>query len=329
MSFQRRLLLTRAAALAAAWTPLPGMSQAFPNRPLRIIVPYTAGGSVDAYVRRVATGLSASLGQTVIVDNRPGADNAIAMGLLTKAAPDGHTIAVVGSSLVVNPILQKNVQFAPADLAPITRLAIAPQFLAVSSTLQVQTMQEFISAAKSASAPISCGSASSGLRAIGGVLQEVGGIKLIDVPYKGEAPIMNDLLAGHVQCAFMSGGSVAAHYNFNQRAQAKVRPLAVVANERSRAFPEVPTFKELGMPDVSDLSLWNGFFAPLGTPQAIVEKMAAEIAKVVASAEVRSYMEGQAFVTPSTNLPSEFAHALKADMERWQGIARRFKLEPI
>ena len=307
------------AALVSAFAA----AQGFPNKPVRIIVPFAPGGATDIVTRVVAQKLNEIWGQQVIVDNRAGAGGNIGGELAAKSAPDGYTLFMTSGSIVTaNQHIYKKMPFDPAkDLVPVTNVASGPQVLVVTPTFPPKTVREFIALAKARPGQISYGSAGFGSQthlAAENFLY-VAKIEVVHVPYKGEAPAIVDTMAGQVP---FSTPNLAAAINYIQ--QMKLRALGVTSKQRSPQLPAVPAVAET-LPGFENLG-WFGFMVPAGTSKEIIDKIYRDTAKALESADVKSRFDGLG-MAPVGNSPADFAKYVREETERWAKIVRERKLQ--
>ena len=291
---------------------------AYPARPVRIIVPQTPGASTDLTARLIAQKLNAVLGQPVIVENRPGAGSIVGTEIVAKATPDGHTLLVVASSIVLNPILQKNLPFDPQrDLAPITQLSSFPNMLVVHPGVPVKTVQDLIALAKAKPGALNYGSAgtATGTHLSAELFKYMTGTEMVHVPYKGGGAAIPALLGGQVQLMFSS--TVAA---FPHVRAGKLRAIAVTSPQRSPGAPEVPTIAESGVPGY-DHTPWNGFFAPAKTPRPIIERLNTEVARIIHAPETKAIFTNDG-AEPVGNKPEAFAAIIKSETAKWTKVIR-------
>ncbi|MGZ8210984.1 MAG: Bug family tripartite tricarboxylate transporter substrate binding protein [Burkholderiales bacterium] len=298
-------------------------AQAFPARPVRVIVPFAPGGATDIVTRLVSHRLTDVWGHTVVVDNRAGASGNIGADLTAKATPDGYTLLMTSGSIVTaNPLLFKKLAYSPErDLVAITNVASGPQVIAVQPSQPAKTLKDFIAAVKAKPRALSYGSA--GVATQTHLAAEnflyTAGIDMVHVPYKGEGPALTDLVAGQIQ---MVTANLSAAIGFIQ--QGRLRGLAVTSKERVRQLPDVPAAAET-LPGFENLG-WFGFMAPAGTPKATIDKIYRDTAKVLESQEMRSRFE-QLGMAPVGNPPDAFAKAIKEESVRWATIIRDRKLQ--
>lgn len=313
-----RCTLTLLPMLIAAATAAAQPAMNYPNKPLRIIVPQSAGGSTDLTARLVAQKLSDALGQPVVVDNRPGAGSIIGTDLVAKATPDGYTILVVASSITINPSLYKKLPFDPVrDLAPITQLSAFPNILVVHPAVPVKTVQELMALAKAKPGQLNYGSSGSGTgtHLSAELFKSMTGVDMVHVPYKGGGPAVTALIGGQVQLNFATIPSVLPHVRAG-----KLRAVAVTTLKRSSAAPEVPTIAESGVPGY-DHGPWNGMLAPAKTPKAIIARLNAEVAKIVHLPEAKAVLVHEG-AEPVGNAAEAFAAIIRAETVKWEKVIR-------
>lgn len=310
-----------AAALLAGIAPAVG-ADGYPIRPVRIVVPFAAGGATDIVTRLVGQKLYDMWGQSVVVDNRAGAGGNIGAELVAKSAPDGYTILMTSGSIVTaNPHIYRKMPFDPAkDLQPITNVASGPQLLVVNASSPWKSVKDLIAAAKAKPKMITFGSAGFGTQTHLAAENFIytSGIDVVHIPYKGEAPALTDLLGGQVQ--FVTP-NLSAAIGFVQ--QGKLRGLAVTSKTRVKQLPDVPTVAET-LPGFENLG-WFGFMAPAGTPRAIVTRIQQDTAKALQGADVRGRLE-QLGMYATPNSPEEFAKDIREESKRWLKIVSERKL---
>lgn len=323
---RRAVVRTAGAALAlalASAAAVPSLAQAaYPDRPVKFIVPYSPGGLGDSFARIVAQGLSERLGQAVIVENMPGASQAIGAAAAAKAAPDGYTLFMgTQSGLVLNTIAQKKVPFdAVKDFAPVSMLFSSPLYLVVHPSVAAKTVPELIALAKSRPDQLTVATIGDGTSTSLGALmfQKRAGVKFMHVPYKGSAPAITDVLAGRVDVFFEGGASALPYVR-----QGKLRALASTAEERTeKAAPGLPTLKE-SFPGLS-LEVWFGIVAPAGTPKPIIDLLNKEIKAVQKTAKINELAANLgADVVPST--PEELGERIRKELVEYTTIMRAAK----
>ncbi|MDB5954092.1 tripartite tricarboxylate transporter substrate binding protein [Ramlibacter sp.] len=315
----RKLLCRLLLALLAL--PLPGVvfAQAWPNRAIRMVVPFSAGsGGTDLMARLIEQRLSASLGQRIVIDNRPGAGGVPATDMVAKAAPDGYTLLMTNVSLAANPYLYPKLPFDPLkDLAPVTMINSAPLLLVVHPSVPVASVKELLAYAKSHPGKLNYGSGGVGStpHLASELFKSLSGNDAVHVPYKGGAPALNDLVGG--QLSFMIE-NMAGTMPFVKAG--KLRALAITSAQRSPLAPELPTMGEAGVPGYEVIG-WNGIVAPRGTPPEIVARLQTEVARILRLPEVRQQMAALG-AEPVGNTPEEFGAFIKAEMVRWGTVIK-------
>lgn len=288
----------------------------YPVRTIRFVVPFPAGGVNDIVARIVAQKASEAMRQQWIVDNRPGAGGNIGTDYVAKAAADGYTLLSGGmGSLVMNPLIAKVPYDTVRDFAPVILTAKAPNVLLVHPSLPVQNVRGLIALSKSRPGDLNYGSGGVGStpHLSGALFASMSGINIVHVAYKGTAPATNDLVAGHVQMAFL--GIPAAYSHIKGR---RLRALAVTGTERSSSLPEVPTVAASGLQGY-DVNPWYGVLAPAGTPSDIVARLNAEISKIVKSADMQEKFSTYG-ADPATSTPEEYLAQIKADIAKWSKV---------
>jgi tripartite-type tricarboxylate transporter receptor subunit TctC len=290
----------------------------YPNRPVKLIVPFPPAGATDIVGRIVAQKLGEQMGQSVVVENKPGAGGSIGSDLAAKSAPDGYTLLMATSSThSIGPVLQKLPYDPLKDFAPITHVANVPNVLVVSPVLPVTSVQELIAYAKAR--PGQLNFASSGVGTIvhlnGELFKMLAGVDLVHVPYKGTALSIPDVANGSVAMLFDSLASVQPHIK-----SGRVRPIAVNAQKRSALLPEIPTLAEAGMP-AFDRYTWFGMFAPAGTPRDIVARVNAEVATALKAPDLlERFAAAGAEAVGST--PEQFVERIKSDAAKWAEVIK-------
>jgi len=301
----------------------PANAQAFPNKPVKLIVPFVAGGATDIVARLVAQKLSAAWGQPVVVENRGGAGGNIGADAVAKSPADGYTILVTSGSIVtVNPHMYAKMPFdAKKDLAPITNLASGPQVLVVHPAVPAKNVKELIALAKSKPGQLNFGSAGIGsqVHMAAEAFVYAAGIEAQHIPYKGEAVAFTDLAGGQVQ--FMVGNIAGATGHIQS---GRIRALGVTSAKRSPQLPDVPTVAEAGLPGFENTG-WFGFMAPAGTPKPIIDKIHADTVKVLADQEVKDRLT-QLGMAPVGNSPADFTREIAVEYERWGKVVTARKI---
>lgn len=321
-----RALATCAAFFAGVLGAAGGaVAQAYPTKPVRIVVPYTPGGITDTVTRIVAEQLSPVLGQTVVVDNKPGANSIIGADAVAKSPPDGQTLGMVIGAHAANATLYADkLPFDPVkSFAPVSLVGTTPLVMTASAKLPVKTVQELIAYAKANPGKVHFGS--SGIGAAAHLTTESFkrrvGVDMVHVPYKGTAPAMSALMAGEI------GILVDTLLSLKPQIDAgTITGLAVASPNRSPAAPNVPTFAEAGVPDFA-ASTWTLLLAPAGTPAPIVDRLSSEIAKSVRTPAIAEKLAGLG-VEPVGNTPAEAAAFLKSEVDKWGAIIREADVKP-
>ncbi|WP_454766247.1 Bug family tripartite tricarboxylate transporter substrate binding protein [Cupriavidus campinensis] len=312
----KTILRRTAAGLLLCVAATAGAQQPYPARPVRVVVAFTAGGTTDILAREVAQQLGQTLGQSVVVENRPGAGGNIGTDFVGRSDPDGYTLLATSvGPVAINPTLYSKLKVNPqTDLAPVAPIADVPNVLVVSPTLPVKSVQELVAYARAHPNTLNFSSTGVGTAAhLSGVLfNERTGVKTTHVPYKG-ADALNDLLAGRVQFMFATIPSVIAHVRGGG-----LRALAVTSRKRSAALPDIPTMAEAGVPNLVT-GAWFGMFAPKGTPRAIVATLNKAVGDAVNKPEVRARMSQQG-AEPMRLAPEAFGKFVVAEYEQWKPV---------
>jgi tripartite-type tricarboxylate transporter receptor subunit TctC len=314
-------LLGGAAILPAA----PAIAQSYPNRPIRLIVPYPPGGGTDIVGRVIGQKLHEALGQPVVIDNRGGAGGTIGTAAAAKAAPDGYTLVLVPTSHVINPSIYSKLPYdTEKDFAPITMAASAAILMAAHPSVPASTMRQLVDAAKAQPQTISnYGSSGAGtvFHLTGELFKQLTGLTLQHVPYRGGAPAVTALLGGEISVAFETMLALQPHVRAGT-----LRALAITSTQRSAVMPDIPTAVEAGYPSlVADNSY--AVFAPAGTPPAVVERLHGTIVAALASPEVRDKLREQGAEVVG-NSPAELAAYVAAEIPKWAALARQAGLNP-
>ena len=279
----KKVLSALVAALAFA-SPADTLAQAFPSKPIRLIVTYPPGGGADLMARLVAPKMGEALGQAVVVENKPGASGQIGAGEVARAAPDGYTIMLDASSFAVNPSLYSKLPYDPAKaFQPLAVLALYPNMLVVTPSFPPKDVKELVALAKAKPGTVAFASSGNGSaqHLAGELFKQRAGVDMTHIPYKGGGPAMNDVIGGQVPVFFANVASGLAHVKGG-----KLRAMAVTGAKRASSLPDLPTMAEAGIPGY-EVYEWNAIFAPAGTPAPVVEKLAAAIAKAMQSPEIR------------------------------------------
>jgi len=313
----RKLCLSATVVLGATLALGGGsaLAQAYPNKVVRVVVPFPAGAT-DSVARILANRFGQSMGQTFVVENRPGAGGNIGADAVVKSAPDGYTLLVAAASLVTAPILSPNLPFNPQrDLAPIGMVASAPNVLVTAPESPFKNFGEMVAYAKANPGKLSYASAGNATLShlLGAWLGYEAGLNIVHVPYKGGGPASVDVLAGRVPLFF----DVLATATPNLRA-GKLRPLAITAGQRAASAPDIPTIAESGYPNFVGQT-WLALLAPAKTPQAVLERLSGELNKALQSPEMRRDL-GNVGMNPDYSTPEQFANFFKAETTKWTRI---------
>ena len=294
-------------------------AQTYPEKPIRMVIPFPPGGGTDILGRLMAQKLTESNKWTIVPDNKAGAGGTLGITEAAKGKPDGYDM-VMGQkdNLVVGPWMYKSLPWNPVkDFTAVAHVAWSPVIIATSANSKYKTLADVVAAAKAAPDTITYGSPGNGttIHLAGDLFEKAAGIKIRHVPYKGSNPAMMDALAGNVDLLVSSVPSA-----MGQIKSGKLRPLAVTSAKRSTSLPDVPTVAEQGFKDF-DVSTWYGVFAPAGTPKEIVTAVNAEINKLLATAEMKDAIHAQG-AEPQAMTPDQFGTQLKADYQKWRGIVQ-------
>jgi tripartite-type tricarboxylate transporter receptor subunit TctC len=313
------------ALLAAVAVTAPAQAQTYPTKPIRLIVPFTPGGGTDFVSRLVATELAKSTGWTVIVENKAGASGTIGLIEAARASNEGYDIVMgQADNMIIAPAIQKNVPIdMMKDLTPVTLVASSPFLFMNQIDSKYKSLPEIIAAAKANPKTITYGTAGHGtfpqLAMV--LLESAGNFKIEEIPYKGAAPAITDLLGGHTSMAALSIASGMPHIQ-----SGKLRGLAVTSAKRNPALPDVPTVAELGFKDF-DANGWLGILVPNGTPPAVIARLNSEIGKVMQKDEVKKALLAQG-VEARTSTPEEFGAMLKSENAKWSKVVETAGIKP-
>ena len=322
-----RKLIGAAVLGAAAWTANPAAlaaDAAYPTRPVRMVVPQSAGGSTDLVARAVAQRLSETLGHQVVVDNRPGAGSLNGTDMVAKATPDGHTLLTVAASFTINPSLHTKLPFDPErDFVPVARLATLPHILVVHPSVQAKSVKELVALAKAKPGELNFSSSgiATSTHLAAELFMHLTGVKMVNVPFKGGAPGMVGLLSGQTHLYFATISTALPHVK-----SGKLRALAVSSPKRSVAAPEFPTIAEAGVPGYDHAS-WVGTLAPAKTPPAVVARLNRELNRITGTPEVRTLLlrDGLEVVDDT---PQEFAALIREEVAKWKKVVKAAGIKP-
>lgn len=320
-------MLSRRSVIAAIplIATLPARAQAWPTKPIKLVVPYAPGGTTDVIARMIAEHLGQRLGQNIIVDNKPGKGAMVGTALVAKAPPDGYSLLMsVISGLSISPTLYGGADFDPmADFVHISIASRNPSVLVVNPGFAAKTSQEYVDYAKANPGKLAFATSGAGSsnHLLGARLEQVIGAALVHVPYRGAGPAMVDTIAGNVPSMFDSLPSAAPHIKGG-----KVRALAVSGEQRNPAFPDVPTMKESGFPDLISYS-WFGISVPARTPQPIVDRLASEMQAVLKEPAVVKRWE-EIGAEGSTMTPAEVTRFIQAEIDKWTPVVKASGAKP-
>lgn len=321
-SLSRRNLMASAIAALTMALPQLGLAQAngFPSKPVTLVVPFAPGGPTDAMARTLANAIKPVLGQTMLVDNKPGAGGNIGADLVARAEADGHTL-LFGTSgpLAINVSLYNKIGYDPLkSFAPILRLGHLPNVLVVHPSVPAQNVKELIAYAKAQPGKLSYASSGNGASShLAGVLFNLRtGSEIQHIPYKGTGPALNDLLGGQVSMSFTDVLTALPHIKAG-----KLRILGVTSANRSRSLPDVPTLMEQGVPDF-DVSVFFGVVAPAGTPKDVVQRLNSALSQVLQQPEVRQGLTAQGLEMASDLAPEQLASFLQKEVPKWREVVK-------
>lgn len=324
MDHNRRALLATLPAMAWGMSGSARAQGTYPNRQMRFVVPFTAGGGNDVLARDIAQPLADILGQPIIVDNKPGAGGNIGADLVARAAPDGYTLLLATNTLTINPFVLRNIPFDVArDLAPVMRIANQPIVIVVNNALPVKNMRELVAYAGEHPDRLNYASPGSGTphHMAAELFKQVSDIRMLHVPYKGASQALTDLVAGQVQVMF---ASIISALPFIQ--SGRVRVIATAESRRLSLLKDVPTVQESGFPTYS-ATIWGGVMTTAGTPPAVIDKLAVSIRRALDKPGVRPGLVAAGFELLPEG-PAEFAATVRSDLVQWQAVARKIGLVP-
>ncbi|HET7729211.1 MAG TPA: tripartite tricarboxylate transporter substrate binding protein [Usitatibacter sp.] len=307
-----------AAAIVLAAAPAMVLAQAWPSKPVKIVVPFAAGGATDVVARLLAQKLGDAWGQTVVVENRAGAGGNIGADVVAKSPPDGYTLLMTSGSIVTaNPHMYKAMPFdAARDLVAVTNVASGPQVIAVGPAVTAKDLKEFIAYAKANPGKVNFGSAGVGTQThlAAENFAHSAGVDMTHVPYKGESAAITDLIGGQIQMATPNMGAALGHIQ-----QGKLRALAVTSRERSPQLPDVPAASEV-LPGFENAG-WFGLMAPAGTPRDVIDRIYRDSARVLQSEEFKAKLAQQGMAAVA-NAPADFAAAIREESARWAKVIK-------
>jgi len=295
------------------------LAQSYPDKPIRIVVTFPAGGPTDAVARPISQSLSSTWGQPVIIDNRGGAGGIVGTEIVAHSAPDGYNLLIgTAGGMSINPSLHAKLSYDPfKDFAPISMLVINPQILVMHPALAASNVRELVALAKSKPGQLNFASSGTGTATHLGLelFKAATGINVVHVPYKGGAPALTDLIAGQVQLLFISIPSVMP-----QVKAGRLKAIAVSSARRSLSAPEVPTVAESGYPGFEYVN-WNALFAPAATPRAIINKLNSEVVKIMRDPDLAQKLVSQG-AEPAPGTPEQLAQYMRVDFDRWRKVIR-------
>jgi tripartite-type tricarboxylate transporter receptor subunit TctC len=318
-NFSRRHMLILATAIAGS-TALPLQAQAadWPNRPVKLVVGYAAGGATDVLARLVAMKLSELLGQTVVVENKAGANSNLGAEAVARAPADGYTLYMFTIANTINASLYEKLSYDPLkDFSPIGLVAKVPNIMVVNAALPINNVADYIRFAKESKDGITFASSGSGssIHLSGEMFKMYAKLNMLHVPYKGSAPAVNDLIGGQVQSMFDNAPSAMPHVK-----SGRLRALAITSAQRSPLLPDVPTIAESGFPSF-DVQSWFGLAAPAGTPQPIVSRLNAELVKILSMDDVQQRLT-QMGASRAPGTPAEMGKFMATEVERWREVVK-------
>jgi len=306
------------AALFFAATAIVAQAQDYPNRPVKIIVPFAAGGPADVYARFIGQRLQEALGQPFVVDDRPGGGSIVGSDAVAKSAPDGYTLLLMSNTHTVNEsLIPKKPFMLTRDFVPVAPINYSDLVMVVHPSVPAKTLSEFIALAKAQPGKLNYASSGPGTpyHMAGELFKAMAGVDIVHIPYKGSSGARTDILGGQVQMMFDAVTTMSEHVKAGQ-----VRALATSGKVRSSVLPDVPTLTEAGVPGY-EATIWLGLVAPKGTPPAIVTRLNAEITKIVNRPEVKREWAGQGAVA-MTMAPDEFGKYIANDIVKWERIVK-------
>jgi tripartite-type tricarboxylate transporter receptor subunit TctC len=320
LDMKRRLLLACAPMLAC--TPLLARAGNWPAKPVRMLVPFPPGGPADLLGRLAAQAMTDSLGQPVVVENKAGAAGNIGVEAIARAAPDGYTLGIVPvGNIAVNPSLFANLPYKASDLAPVALLATVENVLVVNASLPVATLQDLITAARKKPEALSFASPGAGSQAhLAGELMALrANLKMVHVPYRGVAAALTDLVGGQVSMMFVQTSAAMPFIR-----EGKLKAIGVASPRRSTALPQVPTIAEQGFPGFQAVS-WYALMAPAGTPRPIIDKLNAQMNRMLAKADTRERFVAQG-MEPGSGTPEQLAQRIATETAQWSDVVRKRNL---
>lgn len=318
----RRRLLWAAMALASGLALPPALAQEYPSRPVRLVIPFPAGGSSDGIGRQIADKLATVLRQPVVVENKGGAGGIIGADAVAKSAPDGYTLVLVDVFHASTPIYTRRMPYdAVKDFTPIALIGRSPAFLVASPAFEPRTAKDALAFARANPNRMTMAIAGTGSVVVD-LFRARSGLQFVSVPYKGSSPALVDLMSGQVNVMITTMASAGTHVK-----SGKLRPLAVTGNRRNADYPEVPTFAELGITGM-DYEQWFGILGPAGLPRPVLDRLAEAMDQVLRMPEVRERLSGMALEVGSAD-PADMRRKLESDAGRWQRLAQELNIKPL
>jgi tripartite-type tricarboxylate transporter receptor subunit TctC len=307
------------AALAASGTLFDAAAQAYPNKPIRLVVGFAPGGAADTVARALSEPLGRALGQPIIVENRAGAGSSIAAENVAKSPPDGYSVLIASpSSISVNPAINAKLNYKPADLAPVTKVSSSPLLIVVNPGTGMSSVKDLIAAAKKDPGKLNYATSGVGSAPHFGAahFSAIAGVQMVHVPFKGGSPAITSVVAGDTQLSFATPPSVLGMVKAN-----RLKALAVTSRERSALMPEIPGMTEAGLPDYA-MAFWYGLFVPAGTPADIVKKLFEATRTAAGSSEFKAALAREGTEVALSTSTEEFAAFLVDDAKFWVKLAK-------
>jgi tripartite-type tricarboxylate transporter receptor subunit TctC len=306
-------------ALTLALAGADALAQAYPNKPVRLVVGFAPGGAADTVARALSEPLGRILGQPIIVENRPGAGSSIAAENVAKSAPDGYSVLIASpSSISVNPAINAKLTYKPSDLAPITKVSSSPLLIVVNPALGINSVRDLVAAAKKEPGKLNYATSGVGSAPHFGAahFSQVAGVQMVHVPFKGGSPAITSVVAGDTQLSFATPPSVLGMVKAS-----RLKALAVTSRERSALMPEIPGMAEAGLPDFA-MAFWYGLFVPAGTPADVVKKLYAATIEATQKPEFKAALAREGTEVAISASPEEFAAFLAEDAKFWAKLAK-------
>jgi tripartite-type tricarboxylate transporter receptor subunit TctC len=324
MQFLMRATVVAVTILTPAFVPSVATAQDYPSRPVKIIVPFGAGGPADVFARQIGQHLSETLKQSFVIENRPGAGSIIGTNEVAKSAPDGYTLLLMSNTHTTNESLRPNKPFElMRDFVPVSPINYSDLVMVVHPSVQAKNLKEFIALAKKDKGKLNYGSSGPGTpyHMAGELFKAMSGTDIVHVPHKASGEMRSAVIGGHVQMAFDAVTTMTANVKAGQ-----VRALGTSSSKRSSVLPEVPTIAEAGVPGYES-TIWIGLMAPAGTPKPIVDKLNSEIRKVIAKPYVKAAWDKQGAVALNMS-PTEFDAYLRKDIDKWAKVVKEANIKP-